>query len=95
MDERVPVRMRVTELIAEAEWARLARQARRPAGTPARPGGGRARSLMLAAARWWRRPAGAGGAARARRVPGAAARARRVPGGWSPAGDSKVAGRTR
>ena len=82
MDEGARVRAHSAELIGEAEQARLARQARRPAGVPGRRSAGRARSLMLAAARWWRRPARAGGAVR-------------MPGGWSPVGSSKVAGRAR
>jgi hypothetical protein len=87
MDEGARVRAHSAELIGEAEQARLARQARRPAGVAGRLGAGRARPLMLAAARWWRRPARAGGTAR-------------VPGSWSPAGSSpvvssKVAGRAR
>ena len=85
MDEGALARAHDAELIGEAEQARLARQARRPAAAAARPGSGRAWSLMRAAARWWRRPAGAGGAARAGRG----------PGGWSPVSGSKVAGRTR
>jgi hypothetical protein len=86
MDEGMLVRMRGAELIGEAERERLARQARGPARVPGRAGAGRARSLMLAAARWWRRPAAASGAARS---------PRHGPGSWSPAGGGKVAGRTR
>jgi hypothetical protein len=84
MDAGALVQAHDAELIGEAEQARLARQARRPAGMAGRAASGRARSLLLAARRW-RRPAGAGGTARA------AGR----PGGWSPVGSSKVAGRTR
>src|SRR5215471_8362881 len=78
MDEYRLVRMRGGELIGEAERARMARHARRPARMP----GWLARPLTLAAARSRRRPAGAGGAGR-------------PLGGWSPAGGTKVAGRTR
>ena len=85
MDAGALVQAHDAELIGEAEQARLARQARRPAGMAGRAASGRARSLLLAAARRWRRPARAGGTARA------AGR----PGGRSPVGTSKVAGRTR
>jgi hypothetical protein len=85
MDEGALVRAHDAELIGEAEQARLARQARHPAGMGGRPGAGRARSLLLAAARRWRRPARAGGTARRP--------------GWSPVSSPvvsrKVAGRTR
>jgi len=56
MNEDALVRAHGAELIGEAEQARLARQARRPAGVPGRRSAGRTRSLMLAAARWWPRP---------------------------------------
>jgi hypothetical protein len=66
MDEYSWVRMRGEELMRDAEQARLASEARRLVRATDRFGARSARWLMMAVARLWRRPAGAGGAARPR-----------------------------
>ena len=66
MNDYMLFRMRRAELIGKAEQARLARQARDPAGASARP----ARKLVLAGARCWRWRSRAAGTGQASRRPG-------------------------